>query len=41
VELIAAAARDWQLPENYIRSVERWSASRWTSERVIDAGEMT
>jgi len=41
VELIAAAARDWQLPENYIRSVERWSALRWTSERVIDAGEMT
>ena len=24
-EMIAAAARDWQLPEPYIRSVERWS----------------
>src|ERR1041385_6413521 len=28
VEMIAAAARDWQLPEPYIRSVERWSRSR-------------
>ena len=39
VELIAAAARDWKLPERYVRSVERWSTSRWTGARVIDAGE--
>jgi hypothetical protein len=39
VEMIAAAARGWNLPEPYIRSVERWSASRWTGARVIDAGE--
>jgi cation transport regulator ChaC len=39
VEMIAAAARDWRLPERYIRSVERWSISRWTGTRVIDAGE--
>ena len=39
-ELIAAAARDWQLPERYIRSVERWSVSRWTGSRVIDVGEL-
>jgi hypothetical protein len=24
------------LPERYIRSVERWSVSRWTGTRVID-----
>jgi Gamma-glutamyl cyclotransferase, AIG2-like len=36
---IAAAARGWKLPEPYVRSVERWSTSRWTGARVIDTGE--
>jgi hypothetical protein len=36
VEMIASAARGWKLPEYYIRSVERWSVSRWTGTRVID-----
>ncbi len=40
VEMIAAAARDWQLPEPHIRSIERWSRSRFTGARVIDAGEL-
>jgi cation transport regulator ChaC len=40
VEMIAAAARGWKLPEPYIRSVERWSISRWIGARVIDAGEL-
>jgi hypothetical protein len=40
VEMIAAAARDWHLPEPYIRSVERWSVSRWTGARVVDVGEL-
>ncbi len=40
VEMIAAAARVWKLPERYIRSVERWSISRFTGARVIDAGEL-
>jgi Gamma-glutamyl cyclotransferase, AIG2-like len=40
-EMIAAAARDWKLPEDYVRSVERWSISRWTGARVIDVGELT
>jgi AIG2-like family len=39
-EMIAAAAREWRLPEPYIRSVERWSVSRWTGARVIDVGEL-
>ena len=39
IEMIAAAARGWKLPEPYVRSVERWSASRWTGARVIDAGD--
>lgn len=40
VEMIAASARAWKLPEPYVRSVERWSTSRWTGARVIDAGEL-
>ena len=40
VEMIAAAARDWKLPDRYVRSVERWSRSRFTGARVIDAGEL-
>ena len=40
VEMIAAAARGWKLPEPYVKSVERWSTSRWTGARVIDAGEL-
>ena len=40
VEMIAAAARDWRLPEHYVRSVERWSISRFTGARVIDVGEL-
>ena len=39
VELCAAAARAWKLPERYVRSMERWSVSRWTGARVIDVGE--
>ena len=39
VEMIAASARGWKLPEPYIRSIERWSASRWTGTRSIGAGE--
>jgi cation transport regulator ChaC len=38
VEMIAAAARGWGLPESYVRSVERWSRSGWTGARVIDHG---
>jgi hypothetical protein len=38
VEMIAAAARAWKLPEDYIRSVERWSVSRWTGTRRIESG---
>ena len=40
VEMIAASARAWNLPEPYIRSVERGSSSRWTGARIIDAGEL-
>lgn len=40
VEMIAAAARAWNLPEAYVRSVERRSISRFTGARTIDTGEL-
>jgi len=40
VEMIAAAGRAWKLPERYIRSIERWSVSRFTGARIIDVGEL-
>lgn len=40
VEMIAAAARHWKLPDPYIRSVERWATSRWTGSRVVDVGDV-
>jgi Gamma-glutamyl cyclotransferase, AIG2-like len=40
VQLIAATARDWSLPERYIQTVERWSVSRSTGACAIDAGEL-
>lgn len=40
IEMIAAAARGWNLPEPYIRSIERLSASRWIRARFIDTGEV-
>lgn len=40
-EMCAAAARSWQLPERYVRSVARWSNSRWTGSRVIGCGDPT
>jgi len=36
VEMIAACARNWKLPEDYVRSVERWSKSGWTGTRLIE-----
>lgn len=41
IETCAAAARGWHLPERYVRSLERWSPSRWTGAPTIDVGEMT
>lgn len=29
IELVIAAAREWELPPPYIRSLQRWSPARW------------
>jgi cation transport regulator ChaC len=39
MQAIAAAARDWHLPEPYIRSLERWSTSYIAGARKIGVGE--
>jgi len=35
IELIGAAARDWDLPQDYIRSIERWPQSRRPGTRDV------
>jgi hypothetical protein len=39
IEACAAAAREWGLPERYVRSMERWSPSRWRGALSVDTGE--
>jgi cation transport regulator ChaC len=38
--LVIRAARDWNLPEDYIRVLERWSPSRFSGARAAETGEM-
>jgi hypothetical protein len=40
VGAIAEAARDWGLPEPYIKSLQRWSPSGWAGARAKDTGEV-
>ena len=40
VETIAAAARAWNLPEDYVRSVERWRGSHFIGARLRIAGDL-
>ncbi len=37
--LVVDAARDWSLPEPYIRTLMRWSPSAWAGARTKDTGE--
>jgi gamma-glutamylcyclotransferase (GGCT)/AIG2-like uncharacterized protein YtfP len=40
IHLVVEAAREWQLPDPYIRSLARWSSSRWIGARARDTGEV-
>jgi hypothetical protein len=40
IHLVAAAAREWDLPEPYIETLCRWSQSRWSGARARDTGEI-
>ncbi len=40
LDVVLAAARDWSLPDDYIRSLERWAPSGWRAARRRDTGEV-
>ena len=40
IAMVVEAARDWQLPDSYIRTLTRWSPSRWRGVRARDTGEL-
>jgi gamma-glutamylcyclotransferase (GGCT)/AIG2-like uncharacterized protein YtfP len=40
LDLVIAAARDWDLPESYIRSLQRWAPTRWRGARAAETGEL-
>jgi Gamma-glutamyl cyclotransferase, AIG2-like len=39
-ELVVQAARDWELPGDYIRALQRWSPPRLTGARAAETGEV-
>jgi hypothetical protein len=40
IDLVEAAAREWALPESYIKALRRWSLSRLSGPRARDIGEI-
>jgi gamma-glutamylcyclotransferase (GGCT)/AIG2-like uncharacterized protein YtfP len=40
IPLVVEAAREWELPDIYIRSLARWAPSRWRGARAKDTGEV-
>jgi cation transport regulator ChaC len=40
IDVVVDAARDWGLPEAYIRGLMRWSPSAWKGARMKDTGEV-
>jgi cation transport regulator ChaC len=40
LDVILNAAREWSLPVPYVRSLQRWSPTRWRGARTADCGEI-
>jgi AIG2-like family len=40
IGVVVAAAREWNLPDAYIDSLQRWSPSGWAGVRAKDTGEL-
>ena len=40
LDVVLEAAREWGLPENYVKSLARWSATRWRGARAAESGEL-
>jgi hypothetical protein len=40
INVVVEAARGWGLPEDYVRSLRRWSPSGWRGARTKGSGEL-
>jgi gamma-glutamylcyclotransferase (GGCT)/AIG2-like uncharacterized protein YtfP len=40
LDVVVQAARDWQLPEAYVRSLQRHAPARWPGVRAAESGEI-
>lgn len=40
MKAVIDAARDWELPDQYIRSLEEWSPAPWLSQRAGKTGAL-
>jgi cation transport regulator ChaC len=40
LELVIAAAREWDFPDDYVRELMRWAASGLSAARAISSGEI-
>jgi len=40
LELVIAAAREWNFPEDYVRELARWAASGLSAARSVSTGEI-
>ena len=40
LDVVLEAAREWGMPENYVKSLARWSATRWRAARAAESGEL-
>ena len=40
LDVVLVAARDWQLPDGYVRALARWSPTRWRGARAVESGEI-
>ena len=40
LDTVLTAARDWGLPQNYVRRLARWGPGRFTGARMPEHGEI-
>lgn len=40
LDVVLKAAREWNLPEDYVRSLARWAPARWRGARAVECGEI-
>jgi cation transport regulator ChaC len=40
LDCVLQAAREWNLPESYVRSLARWAPAGWRGARAVETGEI-